>query len=943
MKKHTRFLSALLATVMIAGSALTATAARFNDVTDNSEHRDAIDVLTQLGVLGGYEDGTFRPDNNIERDEMAKMMFVLKTTFGEAGNAKANFHDTNGNWAEGYIAWCDAEDIVGGYEDKTFRPDNNITYDEALKMICAALGYTDFDSNKWPVDVRLLGIKELGLNAGLPATLNGNDQVTRAQVAQMVYNALFVDMKETKTVVHWQEDVNGNLYQIPVQVNKQLASDIWNFTSYVGVISATEHYALEGSAATEDSGKIVIKNFVNNENGADASELDGTYEIADLGLENCDEYIGREIKIFYLDNERIENTSLVYGSTDKVTLGTVKKGDGSADDIETVTINGKKYDIADIWYKIDENGKISKADDKRLATSSDTAYNTFPVDSNGSYISGTELYEILLMIHSTGVHNAKNNDCRAIDSDGDGEYDYLFVTPRSVYEVDKIGKDTLTYQEIRGSKKTVNLDLIKGNATLKEGDVFTGNTFGEFLMIDSVINPVETYVSKNSEGIIYLANNPGQSNWNSAGTLNVFYGTQNNPSISGVGKDSTNGLYYIVDRRIVLVKGVDTAGEYEKLNTAVLVCAEGETEWEYNPEDGRYYKFYPVILNIGGKETKVNVGSIDGETIFSNDTDNVYGSLIMVPTASGYANYANLFVSYTVDEDGLYHISTNEKIVAGDSEDELLLDSGYEISFVQSTGVYKLSNGTKTVLFELDENSLIYYIDDNGRVAYYTSETIPEKFVSGILTESKAYFTNNGDTVKTLVSVMMAKSMGNGSVSAGENDPKNHMLMYAGTGLEDKDGKAYYVYRYLVPATGEYVVTNSVLPKEEGAVSYGSGTMVAYKENGENTTVVKANDNESLKQQIVIGVREKGEIIFTDVHPDGFAVKDARITKINVAGSAGSYHISGSNHSDYAGLVSAYEEAVEEERDFTILYGYDTEAEKIVYILYGENLENVIK
>lgn len=947
MKRAKKFLAGLLATLMIVSSALTVSAGRFQDVADHYTYRDAIDVLTQLGVLGGYEDGSFKPENKIERDEMAKIIFVLSTTFGEAGTSKANFTDTNGNWAEGFIAWCTAEKIVGGHGDGTFRPDDNITYDQALKMVVAALGYTDFDSNKWPIDVRLKGIKELGLNAGLPSNLNGSEELTRGQVAQIVYNALFVDMKETKTITYTQVDVNGNRYQVPVQVNKQLASDVWSFESFVGQVVATENYALDGKTAIGDRDSVIVEGFKNNETGNATPNLDGSYEIADLGLTeyaaDTDALLGREIKLFYLDGELVEKTALVYGNIDiDAVLATVKKSDGKTDDTTKISVNGKIYNINDIYCTVDANGKITKDDSTRLATGADVAYNNFPKDNDGEYIANQPLSELLLMTYSTGVHNQKKNAVHAIDSDGNGEIDYLIVLPQALYEVTGISSTKLTYKEVRGTEKVIDLDLVKKTVTLKKGDVFVASVFGKFLMVNSIVTPVERYITKNSEGAIFFANDT-QSYWNGSGTLNVFYQASNNPAIGGVGKDSTTAMYYIVDRRIVLIKGIDNAANEEQLNTAILMYAEGQTSWEYNAADGKYYRYYPVILNVGGREEKVNVASIDGATALNDEPANAYGSLIMVPNAQGYAQYANVYVSYEVNDKGLYVIKTESTMAIKDATIELLLNQGYTISYVESADVYKLSNGTDSILFELDENSAVYYENEDGRIQLYTESNMPTKLKANVLTASKAYFVNADQTVKTLVSVVLADTLGSGVASTGENDPMNHKLLYAGTGLEEINGEIHYVYRYLIPATGEYVVTNSILSKDDGAVSYAGGTMISYKEDGENTVKVEANVNPSFKKETVTAVREKGSILFTNAATDGFKVGSAAIRKLNVVKSSDtSYYISGASNSSFAELMTAYNEAAEDGNTFTIYYGVD-EDDNIVYILYGEYIENAIK
>ena len=80
------------------------TAMAFTDVSAQTEHTDAIGVLTELGVIGGYEDNTFRPEQPVTRAEMAKLVYVLYTTFQDAGAGIDTFADVaKDHWAKGIL------------------------------------------------------------------------------------------------------------------------------------------------------------------------------------------------------------------------------------------------------------------------------------------------------------------------------------------------------------------------------------------------------------------------------------------------------------------------------------------------------------------------------------------------------------------------------------------------------------------------------------------------------------------------------------------------------------------------------------------------------------------------------------------------------------------------------------------------------------------------
>lgn len=89
------------------------------------------------GVLSGYKDGFFRPGKNISRGEIAKILAMALNL----PNGSSSLNDINSHWAKDLINACTTADIVNGYADKTFKPNNPATRCEAAKMVGAALDY----------------------------------------------------------------------------------------------------------------------------------------------------------------------------------------------------------------------------------------------------------------------------------------------------------------------------------------------------------------------------------------------------------------------------------------------------------------------------------------------------------------------------------------------------------------------------------------------------------------------------------------------------------------------------------------------------------------------------------------------------------------------------------------------------------------------------------
>lgn len=106
-----------------------------NDFADVEEARwsnNAISTMAKLGIITGYEDGTFKPDQKITRAEFATIAARFEDEV-EAGSA--SFTDIAGHWAEDYIKEAAALQWINGYEDGSFRPDNKITRAEVMAIV----------------------------------------------------------------------------------------------------------------------------------------------------------------------------------------------------------------------------------------------------------------------------------------------------------------------------------------------------------------------------------------------------------------------------------------------------------------------------------------------------------------------------------------------------------------------------------------------------------------------------------------------------------------------------------------------------------------------------------------------------------------------------------------------------------------------------------------
>ena len=188
-----KFLSLVLALVMTMS--LVTISAGAKDFTDNDKvtYDDAVQVVSMLGIVNGYEDGSFKPANTLTRGAAAKIIANFKLTPAVADALKGSettFKDVpSTNVFSGYIAYCASEGIIAGYGDGTFKPAGTLTANAFMKMLIGALGYdtTTYVGDNFATKVALK-VKELGLAEG--NTFVGTKALTREEACLYVFNAL---------------------------------------------------------------------------------------------------------------------------------------------------------------------------------------------------------------------------------------------------------------------------------------------------------------------------------------------------------------------------------------------------------------------------------------------------------------------------------------------------------------------------------------------------------------------------------------------------------------------------------------------------------------------------------------------------------------------------------------------------------------------------------
>lgn len=372
--------ASVLAGIMSVGMAFSSFASLPQDVT-NSPYEEAIETLSALDIMVGDDDGLFRPDATIKRSEFAKVA-VEAMGLGEVAAAtsqQTKFPDVVANhWANGYINVATEQGIVIGDDEHNFRPDDSITYAEAMTILVRIIGHEPSALAKggFPTGYMMVGTQN-GITKN--AAASANEKVVRGMVAQMTFNALTVKMME-------QVGFGSNeRYEI---VDKTLLENVLDVTKANGQIAAVGISSISGTSSLKDN-EVKIG--------------DNVFTVSDEALASVRNLLGFNVVYYVRETERGEK-QLILARAEKNKNHAITVATGDVDEIKA-----KEGENTTVYYWEDkENDKNTK----ELIVSK-SAQMLF----NGKTIT----FDASLMKPESGRTTF-------LDIDNDDVYDLLFVT-----------------------------------------------------------------------------------------------------------------------------------------------------------------------------------------------------------------------------------------------------------------------------------------------------------------------------------------------------------------------------------------------------------------------------------------------------------------------------------------------------------------------------------
>ena len=210
MNKNLKKVISSVAALTMVASSVAAFAVDFPDVESTASYAQAVQELSALDVISGYDDGTFGPDKLVTRAEITKMIVdaLAERSSAEASTESTKFADVSADhWAKGYINQGVANGFIAGMSDTEFDPDANVTYVQAQKMLVSAIGYETYAQAQggWPIGYKTYAAS-LDITKGISG-ITDSTELTRAQVAQMIDNAMDAPLC---VIASWKTEWNGS-------------------------------------------------------------------------------------------------------------------------------------------------------------------------------------------------------------------------------------------------------------------------------------------------------------------------------------------------------------------------------------------------------------------------------------------------------------------------------------------------------------------------------------------------------------------------------------------------------------------------------------------------------------------------------------------------------------------------------------------------------------
>ena len=460
MRNLKRALSLALAAIMLIGMmVVSASATGLDDFSDKDKvvNKDAVSMLTTLGVINGKEDGSyFDPTGNVTRAEMAKMIATVLNQGADVDGLYVGMNtgltDVKGHWAESYINYCYSLGIIAGRGNGKFDPAATVTGNEAAKMLLVAAGYDaqleGLTGADWAIKTASLA-STLGIFDNLSVATS--DPLTRDNAALLIYNALDIEMI--------QKYENG--YAIAFEDHRTLLSTKYGVYKVEGVVTGNEWAQLEDtdsedSLATGKTKMDHVKVYKSTTSNTVVGEYEEEKNPVIFNVSTPVDMLGQTVTMYVRKTTVLANSEVlgVYVNGNNNVVKTTADTQDTMKDFLKGT--GLSVDGDTAYYVNYGVMKDEAAATKAMGFESGDRFNSVKGKTNGY---GVEL--------------------TAIDNDNDGEVEYVLYLQETLSQViaKSDSKETTTLNTFNSNKAIDNEDIVT-EADLAEGDLVLTVSYG---------------------------------------------------------------------------------------------------------------------------------------------------------------------------------------------------------------------------------------------------------------------------------------------------------------------------------------------------------------------------------------------------------------------------------------------------------------------------------
>lgn len=888
---------------------------KFSDVDYESTLGKTIEKLVDKGVISGFPDGTFKSEQTLTRAEFSKIIVTFASA-DTAVNLDSGFPDVDNvgaeaHWAKPYIKVAKDLKIISGFPDGTFRPDEAVTYEQAVKMIMCSLNYTDYTYPDGFLQVAL----QKKLLTGSTHSGENSAPVTRGSTAILINNAYAVTPNKT----------NGSLIDIAGGGTGGSSSgskgsgggggggggggssSVYSRKIY-GIAWGNQYTMLDYSENKIDSNEIAIK-YTDSKTKEEKTE---TLRLADKYVKSSANYLGKYVQATvkedddgkeYIDELKVttnHNYSLSIDTDDFVSF----KYDDAEGRYVMEYIVGNDYEKqyfnkeADKIYVI-YNGKsicMTKPEDYKF----DPAY--ISGASNG-YIrvlsNDSDKYGDVVIItdYKTGVVHSKNATSKLIKfKNGDGELDasekgreVSILGSRGGYtvEFDKLKTfDVLDYSQsldgavlsiiVSAASETAN--VITGTVTKFTEEDITVKATGaskatEYELNDNYINYYKNYADEDK--YYPQREDKVKLHLNSFGKVAAIEQVTTNTDerygyIAALGYTSGKPTPEEEDSVRVRIHEVSKSGT-STTGTKIIEVAKNVRV------DGVLYKDDPE--SVAAVLKKAADAANEGKTEKNSGTE--YASFIRYEIESGKISLIDTLLdengAVSTESDERYNTLIRSKFVYNESDE---LSGKYKFYSTSPYGFYKSKVADRFKVRANSTSTLWLFIPGNRKSDknYKSGKFTTTNFHNGMEYYVEAY---NIDTQNYAQFVLQYVTDGKEDVSAYSTQALVTAIETEGESESGRNKISYRIYSG-TQATSKAVAESSPADRKFDELNVGDVILFSEDSSGEIYDFYKALDIEKLP----VGRIDKEELLYStstvndrriksfDYYPDG----DQKIT-----------------------------------------------------------------